>query len=133
MKIIQREKAYETELLAPTFRRRQSLIWERGEDGALLTNVALQAIHHSPTGFDIGYPGSGPADLALNAMAALFPISDEADEANITECFKGAVSNDAWRLHQPFKFRFLANANQQQGEISWEEIQTWLKEQNLKA
>jgi hypothetical protein len=25
--------------------------------------------HHSPTGFEIGYPGPGPADIALNTMA----------------------------------------------------------------
>lgn len=128
MKTIQREKGYETITLTPTFRRGQSLIWERDEEGRLLINVALQAIEHSPTGFEISYPGSGPADLALNAMAAIFPVADESDEANITRCFKGAVSNEAWRLHQPFKFQFLIDVNKQEGEITWEAIAAWLKE-----
>ncbi len=30
------------------------------------TNVPHLGVHHSPSGFEFGYGGSGPADLALN-------------------------------------------------------------------
>ena len=51
----------------------------------------LDLANHSPTGFEWGYGGSGPAQLALALLA-------------------DAVGSDrvALRLHQPFKWRFVA-------------------------
>lgn len=45
---------------------------------------------HSPTGFEWGYGGSGPADLALNVLARFVNPSE------------------AWRLHQDFKSDVIA-------------------------
>jgi hypothetical protein len=55
-------------------------------------NPRLDLDNHSPTGFEWGYPGSGPAQLALAILA-------------------DALENDikAVRLHQSFKFRVIAN------------------------
>lgn len=110
--------------LSPSFGLRQPLLWQRTPAG-LKTNVPWIVRHHSPTGFEIGYPGSGPADLALNAMAALFPVQDEKTVA----CFDGSVSREAWSLHQNFKFQFLARADRNSGRIEWEDIETWLKKE----
>ena len=35
------------------------------------TNVPLHAVHHSPEGFNWGYLGSGPSDLAMNIIEEL--------------------------------------------------------------
>src|SRR5262245_21862362 len=101
--------------LSPEFSEGQPLIWLRSEEGGLKTNVRWRVRHHSPTGFEVGYAGSGPADLALNAMAALFPMSR--DEGGPVECFDGNVSATAWRLHQPFKFQFLSGTDKSEGRI----------------
>jgi len=52
--------------------------------------LRLDLDNHSPTGFEWGYPGSGPAQLALAILA-------------------DALGNDrrAVRLHQPFKARVI--------------------------
>jgi hypothetical protein len=108
--------------LSPEFKKGVDLIWKRTTDG-LQTNVRWRVQQHSPTGFEIGYAGSGPADLALNAMAALFPASKE---SSYVDCFVGRVGYTAWRLHQLFKAAFLERADRDQGLIAWAEIEVWL-------
>jgi hypothetical protein len=111
--------------IEPAFMTGRDLVWERDESCELETNVRWRVRHHSPTGFEIGYAGSGVADLALNAMAALFAVKDD----DPVECFDGKVSREAWHLHQPFKFHFLASADRQGGRIAWADIEAWLKTQ----
>ena len=117
-------EGFGTTALAPEFREGQALIWKRREDGELETNVRWRVRHHSPTGFEVGYSGSGPADLALNAMASLFPMS-RGENADPVECFDGNVSRTAWHHHQPFKFAFLTGADKLQGRIEWATIRAW--------
>jgi hypothetical protein len=112
--------------LTPVFNRDVPILWRRSEDGQLMTNVVWQVVEHSPTGFEIGYGGSGPADFALNVMAALFPI-ENGDPA--IKCFQGTASGQAWQLHQEFKFAFLCGANRLGGCIEWQEIELWLAAQ----
>ena len=38
------------------------------EDGKFLSHLKHRFIEHSPDGFQWGYEGSGPADLALNML-----------------------------------------------------------------
>jgi hypothetical protein len=121
-------KGFGKTALTQEFKEGQPLTWKRNEDGSLQTNVRWRVRHHSPTGFEVGYAGSGPADLALNAMATLFPLSGEID--NPVECFDGNVSQSAWNHHQPFKFHFLSGADKQEGRIEWEDIAAWLKERS---
>jgi hypothetical protein len=45
----------------------------RGADGILRCNIPQRHKHHSPTGFECGFAGSGPADLALNILALFIP------------------------------------------------------------
>lgn len=107
--------------LGPQFQQGQPLRWRRTTAG-LATNVFWQVRHHSPDGLEIGYSGSGPADLALNAMAALFP----SQSLDGFECVSGFVSHQAWALHQEFKEHFLAGADRNLGRIEWAEIEAWL-------
>lgn len=46
-------------------------------------------VHHSPDGFEYGYAGSGPADLALSILA--FVLDDEALAMRYHQAYKNAV------------------------------------------
>lgn len=84
--------------------------------GHLWTNVPQRIIVHSPSGFEWGYGGSGPADLALNILAMCVPL------------------RQAYQLHQDFKWKFIATMNWEGGVIEGEDIIAFLKEhapQNL--
>jgi hypothetical protein len=61
-------------------------------------------VHHSPTGFEWGYGGSGPADLALSILS--FVIGPEQETVGIYEGKRcGAL---AWEIHQSFKRDFVS-------------------------
>jgi len=80
------------------------VVWRPGPRSALAavrTNVPRSAIYHSPTGFEFGYGGSGPADLALCILAAIVPPGTDGAEA--VDCSSGTVSQTAMALHQRFK------------------------------
>ena len=102
--------------------------WLREPEG-LKTNVRWTVRHHSPEGFEIGDPGPGAADLALNILATLLPCEDD----NFEQCIAGKVSRQAWALHQDFKFEFLATADPNEGEIEWDIIESWLLERAIEV
>jgi hypothetical protein len=46
------------------------ILW-RDKNGRACVNIPHSIIYHSPCGFEWGYGGSGPADLALNILYAV--------------------------------------------------------------
>ena len=86
------------------------IVLKRGENGEVLTNVAQAIIEHSPCGFEWGYGGSGPADLALNILAM---YTDRETAA---------------ALHQVFKWAFIAKLPRDGGTIKGKDIRRWLRE-----
>ena len=52
----------------------------RSNDDCRVTNVPWTVIQHSPDGFEWGYEGSGPADLALNILNAFVPSGSDGQE-----------------------------------------------------
>ncbi len=93
------------------------------------TSVEKIVVHHSPDGYEWGFAGSGPADLALNILAHFLPI--EGSPHHLVGCFKGNVSKEAWELHQDFKFKFIACMEEPGGYIPAAYIQKWI-DKNLK-
>ena len=85
------------------------LILTRSPDGSAEANVPHKIVRHSPTGFEWGYGGSGPSELALNALAAM--VGEER-----------ATRND---LYQFFKEEFLACMPFQGGTIKAESVMNW--------
>jgi hypothetical protein len=79
-------------------------------ENGIQTNVPRRIVNHSPDGFEWGYGGSGPADLALNILSI----------------FLG--QEEAWRYHQDFKWAFIATMPHEGGVIKREDILNWLKE-----
>jgi hypothetical protein len=100
----------------------------RHKDGTALTgDLPHTVIWHSPTGFEFGYGGSGPADLALNILNAFVPPGH--DILDPVECYKGVCSATAARLHQDFKFAFIAGVDKNIGAtIKADTIRAWLNE-----
>jgi len=66
-------------------------------------------VHHSPDGFNWGYGGSGPADLARSIIADV--TGDE---------------NPHPAIYQPFKWEFVSSWGNR-WEISLDEIRAWLE------
>lgn len=66
--------------------------------------------NHSPDGFNWGYGGSGPAQLAL---AILLEFSDE---------------DTAKRLYQDFKWKFVAELPRRDFALPGKKVKRWIKE-----
>jgi hypothetical protein len=82
--------------------------------GMVATNVRHVWKNHSPTGFEWGYGGSGPADLALNILIKF-----------------GLDREKAARLHQDFKWKFIATMPKEGGIIKHIDIEQWVKQQEV--
>ncbi len=74
--------------------------------------------YHSQTGFETGYSGSGPADLALSILADHFHATPEQIEHVARHGFLGKShgAEKALLFHQSVKFRFIACAELKPGE-----------------
>lgn len=86
----------------------RDILYRRMLDGRIETNVTHTLIRHSPTGFNWGYGGSGPADFALNILLRFVSL----DIANA--------------LYQDFKFAFIAKM-EDGGRILAKDIDAWLE------
>lgn len=92
----------------------EALVLQRDgdDDHAIVrTNVPHLVVQHSPTGFEFGYAGSGPADLALNVCQ--WYLNHIGYKGEKTECFDGICWSLAFVLHQNFKRDFIANARRE--------------------
>ena len=85
---------------------------KRDEQGYANANVLHGIVRHSPTGFEWGYGGSGPADLALNILTAIIG-QQEAEQGG---------------LYQKFKDDFIAAMPFEGGTIKAADIDVWIKE-----
>jgi len=78
-------------------------------------NIPHRIVKHSPDGFEWGYGGSGPAELALNILAAY--IGQEKAEEN--------------GLYQEFKWDFIAPMPHRGGTIKREDVAIWLAKHGI--
>lgn len=85
-------------------------------------SLYTQVVNHSPTGFNWGYMGSGPAQLALALLyKTIETFYPEAKEKRI-----GRVAD---RYHRPMKFELLPlYANSTDWYLDGSTILDWLKE-----
>jgi hypothetical protein len=91
---------------------------------ALRVSIRPEVVQHSPTGFEWGYNGSGPADFALNVLHQFLPPG--CDGLEPVPLWKGECSASAWVLHQGFKREVIAQLPEEGGTITREEIERWL-------
>lgn len=91
----------------------------RTEDGVIVTfkgrilPTRLDWRNHSPDGFEWGYGGSGPAQLALAMLGALFP------------------KPIALKWYQDFKFEWVAGFAHEGWQLDAETVRTWLCQREL--
>jgi len=78
------------------------------------TNVKRIVTRHSPSGFNFGYGGSGPADLALN-ICYMFCKNKQ----------------DAEKIYQNFKWKFIAVDAKEELVIKKNDIVTFLNESGI--
>jgi hypothetical protein len=78
--------------------------------GVPFTNVPCRITRHSPSGFEWGYGGSGPADFALNILSVY--IGQEMAE----------------ELYQEFKFEIISNLSHYGGTLRREDVMLWVEE-----
>lgn len=86
-----------------------------GSEHTELLNLRLDLWNHSPTGFEWGYGGSGPAQLALALLADHFDVPS------------GNRGNDlaerAIALHQQFKFAVVSGLDPLAWSLTTEDIE----------
>ena len=88
----------------------RDIVLTRGPDGPRV-NVPHRWVYHSPDGFEWGYEGSGPAELALNILGL----------------FVGPA--EAWHYHQEFKRGSIAQLPHEGGTIPAAFIRRWILDQ----
>jgi len=86
------------------------VILKRDSQGRpIVQGVQHVIVRHSPTGFEWGYGGSGPADLALNILCQCMPVSE------------------ALKHYQRFKWEVIARIPFEGGVITDEDVEEFLK------
>lgn len=90
------------------------------------TNVPHRLTHHG-SGYNWGYAGSGPAELALNILEN-YAYRPGIPNGGKVSCFKGKCSRLAWNLHQKFKAEIVQHIPEKGGFIDAEKIFTWINE-----
>lgn len=96
--------------------------FERDELGNAVCNVPRPIIHHSPDGFEWGYHGSGPADLALCLAHAYIRTPSK----NALKLFKGRCAELTWACHQDLKRYFVAGMPKHGTSIKRGTVLDWL-------
>lgn len=105
-------------------------VFRRVGEHEIYTNVPHIVAHHSPQGYEWGYAGSGPSDLALNIVELVLRKIN----------YQGATTNKVWdkstifvkslELHQEFKFHFITPMAREGGVLPYETVETWVRVQS---
>jgi hypothetical protein len=98
-------------------------------ESRISTNVPHLVAHHSPTGFEWGYGGSGPSDLALNIVEALLRRMDYNGETTTDVWDKSRIFRKSWELHHDFKRDFIAAVPEEGEIIPYNRVITWINMQ----
>lgn len=99
---------------------------ERMDDYFIYTNVPHLFHHHSPTGFEWGYGGSGPTDLAF-VISELYLRRLGWKGVTMTTHSKDVVSMLAYRLRNEVKRRWIAGMPDKGGTIPHAELEGFFK------
>ncbi|HVM96244.1 MAG TPA: DUF6166 domain-containing protein, partial [Candidatus Acidoferrales bacterium] len=108
--------------------RQHDVVIQRERDGTVHVNIkAPRLVYHSPTGYEYGYGGSGPSDLALNVLeefyVARFPTAERS-----ARLYKGMCTEFTMMHHNDFKFAVIArlDRNVDTHRVSAESINRWI-------
>ena len=99
----------------------QNIVGDGSSDRRPLTHVS----YHSPDGFEWGYAGSGPADLALAILADYFEEPPEFVLAALHSMW--SPGSKAAVFHQSFKEAFVAIEQRDEWQLHSDDIEAWLQ------
>ena len=105
----------------------QNVVDDGPSDHRPLTHVS----YHSPDGFEWGYAGSGPADLALAILADYFGEPPGFVLAALRSLW--TPRSKAAALHQSFKEQFVATEHRDEWQLHSDVIATWLQAPSIQA
>jgi hypothetical protein len=91
------------------------IVCTRNQNGTASVNIQQRIVRHSPDGFEWGYAGSGPSELALNILSE----------------FIGQEAAERGGLYQRFKEQFIAPMPESGGIIKKEAILQWIGAQGV--
>ena len=93
-----------------------------------LTNVPWTCIQSSPTGFDWGYGGSGPHDLALNILNQFFPPPEKPR----VECYVKYCSQTAWHYRHDLCRDIISGLSQEDDHVITKQLLLdWFQSQEI--
>lgn len=96
------------------------------DDYEVMTNVPHLFHHHSPAGFEWGYPGSGPSDLAF--VISEWFLRHMNWSGSTTPVHSGdEVSNLAWRLKTEVKRLWISGAPSEGKIIPYLELRNYFE------
>lgn len=100
------------------------------EGGRVKTNVPHLVERHSPDGYEWGYGGSGPGELALNICEYYVRILRENGYSiGSPVSFRQGVAHEmTLQIYQDFKWKFIGSMDQAGGKIPANEIMSWIKD-----
>jgi|ETNmetMinimDraft_26_1059896.scaffolds.fasta_scaffold106018_2 hypothetical protein len=90
------------------------------------TNVPLHAVEHSPSGFEWGYKGSGPSDLAMNIVQeVLVRVGHKGEKERV---YKGDIFSETRQVYQYFMEEFISVLPEEGGSIPYKEALKWISD-----
>lgn len=103
----------------------KDIICRRDPDGVKHFNIFQVFRHHSPSGFEWGYGGSGPADFALNIIELFMRERGFPQKVRIWDGNK--ITRETQMLYQDFKrSRLFGSLPHRGGTIKGDDIRTWI-------
>lgn len=92
------------------------IVFDRDNDGRFGSNVPyLYETGGSPDGFETGYLGSGPSELALNAVQWILQVYGP-EPAGVVAIKNGTVSVEAWKIRHTWKELVIAYVKPPRGK-----------------
>jgi hypothetical protein len=104
----------------------QALVCARDPFNNAMTNVPTLCVHHSPTGFEWGYLGSGPSDLAIN-ICEWFLLNILNYSGPRQSLFDGSCFDLSLELHQKLKEDVISRIPYRGGVVPFEVLREWFK------
>jgi len=114
-----------TQLLSDPINDENGIILQR-TDAGVATNVPRLVTDHSPDGYEWGYHGSGPADLALNIVEVVLRQMGYRGSKMLILWNGDTCFRKAYTLHQDFKREFIAGMPEAGGVIPLDKIKKWI-------
>lgn len=90
-----------------------------------MTNIPQLIVDHSPDGFEWGYGGSGPSDLALNVVDLI--LTKIGFNGSKTKCRKGVAFIKSYELYQDFKWDIISKIPKNGAVIPYDQMKSWIE------